>query len=221
MKTTPLLTLAVTVIASVLLNSCSLISSRHYNLNLVKVQKNKLEQQKPKQVINEISELNSFASTENSFIPNLTFKEEKGADEIKQKQTDVKELKFKNLNSIKALKNSQSNPIKPKSSREYEVGIDPYASFSFLSGLLSIILPYIGASQFHFAATDTLSLLFILSGPILGITALITGLIGINHINNGRSKGYGYAIVGVTVGIIYLALFLLIFGIGFMYFGLK
>ena len=71
MKTTPLLTLAVTVIASVLLNSCSLISSKHYNLNLVKVEQTNASVKNAKATKDVVknAENRMYVSAEKSYVP--------------------------------------------------------------------------------------------------------------------------------------------------------
>jgi hypothetical protein len=216
MKTTPLLTLAVTVIAVMLLSSCSLISGRHYSLNLVKVQKNKLEKQKPKQVINDVSEQSTSASTESNFIPNLTFNEEKSGHESHHIKAVVKKYRFKILDIKKDCKKRLAKQKKSKMYPHDEAPKNPYAKIALITALVALALLIL--PNFIKGKKSIGNLL--ITGILLGYLSFITYIIGAIR-SKKKSKNFGLILFGLILTTILVTFMFSFLIVGLVFTGLN
>ena len=195
MKTTPLLTLAVTVIAVMLLNSCNLISGRHYSLNLVKVEKNKVE----KSNSFEIAELkrqsqNSILAEKElhyvSFEKPIDLNKEKHSNSstsaVLNSKEAVEKISTSNLSKpfkSAALSNEKHNHYIEKSTNNKPW--DKLTVITFIFAILSLLL--------------TLPMFFI--GIFLGLPIFFLGLKGISRTKNNSRKGYWMAVANTCLGI--------------------
>jgi hypothetical protein len=196
----PLLSL----VAILFLSSCSsnLFTGRKFNLDLVKVDKNKTNQ-----VIRKDSKATEIktsealvATTENSYveiakpdqIENWEISKPKSTENPQNIQSDSKSL-------IKENTKKADDKIAPKSISK------PNKSSSSKSG-----------GEWDWASIVSLSAgvlgLFVAALP-LGICAIVFGAIGMSRTSGGKRKGKGFAIAGLILGILEVLLIFLVLGL--------
>jgi hypothetical protein len=217
MKTTPLLTLAGTVIAGMLLSSCSFISVRHYNLNLVKVEKNITSEKKAKATEDEVTKTENkmYASAEKTYDI-----EEFATVKLKTNlhlANDTKAKKYLNKKVASSVA-QKYNKVQSKDSKfsfpNENIDNKPWDWASFLGLSFSLLGGLFLSSIFTTARNSNLIMALIFYGIIpliFGILGLLFGLIGYARVVNGKAKGLGLTIAAITLSVLLILIPFLFF----------
>jgi hypothetical protein len=200
-----------------LLSSCNLISGRHYNLNLVKVQKNISSEKKAKATEDAVTktEKNIYASSEKTYDI-----EEFATVKLKTKLHQPNDTKAKkSLNKKVASSVAQKyNKVQSKDSKFHfpieNIDKKPWDWASFVALFFSVLGGLFLSSIFTTARNSNLIMALIFYGiipVIFGILGLLFGLIGYARIVNGKAKGLGLTIAAITLSVLLILIPFLFF----------
>ncbi len=183
------------IIALTILSSCAQFKYSHLSKVRVKQEKGSKRETAAKTTPDNIEnvDLATLPFTENEEM-SLIDKEKKKVNSFKFylhansiSESAIK-VKPKEKSGIKKfIEKKEITEFKSGSKSNNELGVDAFALIGFISGILGLfILP-----------------------ALFGVIAIVFSAIGLSRIKNGKSKGKGFAVAGLVLGIICVALTLL------------